>query len=68
MAVPFSGDLINVTASEKPLIKKSLKWGMIKEDLSIVDKFQLIKSLGFDGVELDIPCGSWQHRMSSTKQ
>ena len=40
---------------KKPLHKKSLKFGMIKEDLSILDKFKLVKDLGFDGVELDSP-------------
>jgi hexulose-6-phosphate isomerase len=39
----------------KPLNKKSLKYGMIKEDLSILEKFKLVKALGFDGVELDSP-------------
>ena len=39
----------------QPLIKKSLKFGMIKEDLSVMDKFKLIKDLGFHGVELDSP-------------
>ena len=39
----------------QPLIKKSLKFGMIKEDLSVLDKFKLLKELGFDGVELDYP-------------
>lgn len=39
----------------KPLQKKSLKFGMIKEDLSLVDKFKLLLELGFDGVELDSP-------------
>lgn len=44
------------TASpNRPLIKKSLKFGMIKEDLSVMDKFKLVKDLGFDGVELDSP-------------
>ena len=39
-----------------PLTKKSLKWGMIKEDgLSILEKFKLLKDIGFDGVEFDIP-------------
>ncbi len=42
--------------SEKaPRFKKSLKFGMVKEDLSIMDKFKLLKDLGFDGVELDSP-------------
>jgi len=38
-----------------PLHKKSLKFGMIKEDLSLMEKFQLVKDLGFHGVELDSP-------------
>ena len=42
-------------ADDRPLIKKSLKFGMIKEDLSVMDKFKLVKDLGFDGVELDSP-------------
>ena len=36
-------------------IKKSLKFGMVKEDLSVLDKFKLLKDLGFHGVELDSP-------------
>ena len=36
-------------------IKKCLKFGMVKEDLSTMDKFKLLKDLGFDGVELDSP-------------
>src|SRR5690606_1821101 len=43
------------TFAAAPMIKKSLKWGMVKEDLSILDKFKLLKDLGFDGVELDTP-------------
>ncbi|GGB91393.1 sugar phosphate isomerase/epimerase family protein [Dyadobacter sediminis] len=39
----------------RPMIKKSLKWGMVKEELSIMDKFKLLKDLGYDGVELDSP-------------
>ena len=38
-----------------PLQKKSLKYGMIKTEGSIKEKFSLVKSLGFDGVELDSP-------------
>ncbi|MEM7656006.1 MAG: sugar phosphate isomerase/epimerase family protein [Bacteroidota bacterium] len=41
--------------AQRPLIKKSLKFGMIKEELSVMDKFKLVKDLGFDGVELDSP-------------
>ncbi len=42
-------------AAAQPMVKKSLKWGMVKEDLSIMDKFKLLKDLGYDGVELDSP-------------
>lgn len=41
--------------AKQPLNKKSLKFGMIKEDLSVLEKFKLVKSLGFDGIELDSP-------------
>lgn len=36
-------------------IKKSLKYGMIQTEGSVLEKFQLIKDLGYDGVELDSP-------------
>lgn len=39
----------------RPLVKKSLKYGMVTEKLSVLDKFKLLKDLGFDGVELDSP-------------
>jgi hexulose-6-phosphate isomerase len=39
----------------KMSIKKSLKWGMVKDDLSIMDKFKLVKDLGYHGIELDSP-------------
>ncbi|HEY7310578.1 MAG TPA: TIM barrel protein [Gemmataceae bacterium] len=45
-----------VAAEEKkPKLKKALKYGMIKIKGSIQDKFELIKSLGFLGVEMDSP-------------
>jgi L-ribulose-5-phosphate 3-epimerase len=43
-------------ADEKKLrLKKAVKFGMIRTDGSIEDKFNLIKSLGFEGVEFDSP-------------
>ena len=36
-------------------LKKSLKFDMVKENLSILDKFKLLKDVGFDGVELETP-------------
>ncbi len=38
-------------------IYKSLKWGMIRTDGSTLDKFKMLKELGYDGVELDSPGG-----------
>lgn len=42
-------------SQKKTILKKGLGIGMIKEDLSLTDKFKLIKDLGFDGVELNAP-------------
>ncbi|CAG5071316.1 hypothetical protein DYBT9623_03393 [Dyadobacter sp. CECT 9623] len=50
-----SGATLQTAPLAKPMIKKSLKWGMVKEDLSVMDKFKLLKDLGYDGVELDSP-------------
>lgn len=36
-------------------LKKSLKFDMVKENLSILDKFKMLKDLGFDGVEIEAP-------------
>ena len=41
--------------SDRPLHFKSLKIGMIQDGSSILEKFQLVKELGFDGVELNSP-------------
>ena len=39
---------------EKP-VKKALKFGMVKGNSPILEKFKLLKEVGFDGVELDSP-------------
>lgn len=45
-----------IAAEEKtPKLKKAVKYGMIKIKGSIQEKFELIKSLGFLGVEMDSP-------------
>jgi L-ribulose-5-phosphate 3-epimerase len=46
--------LLTATA-RKPQLKKAVKYGMIRIKGSIADKFNLIKSLGFQGVEMDSP-------------
>ena len=32
-------------------IKKAVKYNMIKGDMSVLDKFKMLKDLGFEGVE-----------------
>jgi hexulose-6-phosphate isomerase len=44
-----------LAAESKPKLRKAVKFGMIKEGKSIQEKFELIKSLGFEGVELNSP-------------
>ena len=39
-------------------IYKAVKFGMVGGDASLVDKFKLLKDLGFDGVELSSPGGA----------
>lgn len=52
--VPSIFSLAKENNATKPF-KKALGFNMIKEDLSIMDKFKLIKDLGFDGVEINSP-------------
>jgi L-ribulose-5-phosphate 3-epimerase len=45
-------------ATEKPTdkkFKKAVKIGMVRAGETLLDKFKLLKELGFDGVELDAP-------------
>lgn len=39
-------------ASSSGRIKKAVKYHMIQADISVLDKFKLLKELGFDGVEI----------------
>ncbi len=41
--------------SEKPRLKKAVKYGMIRTNGSVEEKLALVKSLGFQGVEVDSP-------------
>jgi L-ribulose-5-phosphate 3-epimerase len=54
-AAVIGAETFATAAPAPPLIKKSLKYGMVTENLSVMDKFKLLKDLGFDGVELDSP-------------
>ncbi|MEA4949859.1 MAG: sugar phosphate isomerase/epimerase family protein [Petrimonas sp.] len=53
---PFASASVSQSQPKKKVtLKKSLGLGMIKEELSLADKFKLVKELGFDGVELNSP-------------
>lgn len=65
-ALGMSLGLTSVSANNMPMdileskplkIKKSLKYGMVKAGNTVLDKFKLIKEIGFDGIELDSPNG-----------
>lgn len=40
---------------KKPKLKKAVKYGMVRQGKTVTEKFELIKSLGFLGVEIDSP-------------
>jgi L-ribulose-5-phosphate 3-epimerase len=42
---------------KKPKLRKAVKYGMIGEGKTVQDKFELIKKIGFEGVEIDSPSG-----------
>ncbi|MEX2216703.1 MAG: sugar phosphate isomerase/epimerase family protein, partial [Phycisphaeraceae bacterium] len=44
-------------APKKATIYKSVKWGMVGGNMSVLDKFRMLQDLGYDGVELDSPGG-----------
>lgn len=48
---------VEQSAPQRKPVFKSLKFGMIQENLSILDKFKLVQDIGYDGVELDSPGG-----------
>jgi hexulose-6-phosphate isomerase len=43
------------TAATSPKLKKAVKYGMIKQGATVKERFELVKSLGFQGVEVDSP-------------
>lgn len=45
-------------SADKLEIKFALKYGMIKEKGSVQEKFQLVKDLGYDGIEVNAPSGN----------
>lgn len=56
-AVALPIQLVLADEAKKPKLRMAVKYGMIKHDGSIEDKFNLIKKLGLQGVEVDSPSG-----------
>lgn len=46
---------VQQAASKKRAIKKAVKLGMVHGDMPLLDKFKLVRDLGFDGIEPDSP-------------
>lgn len=53
--IGFPATALETKNSFKPKIKKSLKIEMVKGDMSVMDKFKMLKELGYDGVEFSSP-------------
>lgn len=56
-ALPVAAIAPAAADAKKFTVYKSVKWGMIGEKISVLDKFKLLIDLGYDGVELDSPGG-----------
>jgi hexulose-6-phosphate isomerase len=54
-AALLAGSSLPADTPKKPKLKKAVKFGMIRIKGPIEEKFNLIKSLGFLGVEMDSP-------------
>jgi L-ribulose-5-phosphate 3-epimerase len=44
-----------MASDDKPKLRKAVKYGMIKDGKTVLEKFQILKSAGFAGVEMDSP-------------
>ena len=61
LAATATASPLTCAADEKPTdkkFKKAVKIGMVRLGETLLDKFKLLKELGFDGVELDAPAAS----------
>ena len=54
-SVAFAAETATAAAEPAVRLKKSVKIGMVREGKTLLEKFKLLKEVGFDGVELDSP-------------
>jgi L-ribulose-5-phosphate 3-epimerase len=57
IAAGASTDTAGAAHAGKRALKKAVMWGMIDGKGSVLEKFQILKDAGFDGVEMDSPGG-----------
>src|SRR5689334_16405326 len=55
LAQVAQGTAVQPSLGKRRPIKKAVMWGMIRDGQSVLEKFQILKEAGFDGVELDSP-------------
>lgn len=66
---PLTGWADGLTDSAGSIkLKKGLGFGMIQEDLPLIDKFKLVKDLGFDGIEFNSPLEFGVKELISAKE
>jgi len=46
---------LSAAVPKRPGMKKALMFGMVKTEGTLLDKFRMLKEVGYDGVELDSP-------------
>ena len=63
-----SSSLTAASIGPKMPIKKSLKYTMVGEDMPIVDQFQMLVDIGFDGVEMESPSDVDIHEVLEAKE
>src|SRR5437588_4114802 len=56
-AASFVSTGLSADSPRKRAIKKAVMWGMIEAGNTVLEKFQILKDAGFDGVEMDSPGG-----------
>ncbi len=56
-ALSLSSFSCSAAEPAKPKLKLAVKYGMVKGNASIEEKFALLKKIGFAGVELDSTIG-----------
>lgn len=67
-AMALAGHAGASAAVAKPQIRYAAKWGMIRSGGTVLENFQLLERLGYDGVELDSPGGPPTEEVVAARQ